>query len=235
MNSFFGIGVMELFFVAILALIVLGPERLPGAIREVMKYWRTIRDLSGELTSQFSEELQALDELNPQKLVKELTEEPSKSSTAKSTSTKSSSAKSSSTKTGTAKPTKTAVAKTGGSKSNTAKAAGAKSGAVKTGAGGESTAGETAAAAGAAAAATSSNANGTASADTGEAATGDEQAQDPSATEHRILPPELETASDAADDRPGQRDSTTQDDHPATADSTAVAVNGTQKQTEDSE
>ena len=76
MNSFFGIGFMELFFIAVLALIVMGPERLPGAIREVAKHARTLRSLSSELTSQFSEELKALDDINPQKILRELTEDP---------------------------------------------------------------------------------------------------------------------------------------------------------------
>ena len=96
MNSFFGIGFMELFFIAVLALIVLGPERLPGAIREVAKHARTLRSLSSELTSQFSEELKALDDINPQKILRELTEDPAeekkpatpaKSATAKPSST----------------------------------------------------------------------------------------------------------------------------------------------------
>lgn len=76
MDSFFGIGIGELFFIAIIALIVLGPERLPGAIREVAKWSRTIRNLSSELTSQFSEEMKAFDDINPQKILRELTEEP---------------------------------------------------------------------------------------------------------------------------------------------------------------
>ena len=83
MNSFFGIGIFELFFIAIIALIVLGPERMPGAIREVAKYFRMLRNLSSEFTSQFSEELQALDEINSQKLLRELTEDPVESETAK--------------------------------------------------------------------------------------------------------------------------------------------------------
>ncbi|RIK52491.1 MAG: twin-arginine translocase subunit TatB [Chloroflexi bacterium] len=76
MDSFFGIGIGELFFIAIIALIVLGPERLPGAIREVSKWMRTIRNLSSELTSQFSEEMKAFDDINPTKILRELTEEP---------------------------------------------------------------------------------------------------------------------------------------------------------------
>ena len=72
MNSIFGIGPLELFFIAIIALVILGPERLPGVIREGMKYYRMLRNMSGDLTSQFSEELKALDEINPQKIMNEM-------------------------------------------------------------------------------------------------------------------------------------------------------------------
>ena len=76
MDSFFGIGLGELFFIAIIALIVLGPERLPGAIREVAKFIRTVRNLSSELTSQFSEEMKAFDDINPTKILRDLVDEP---------------------------------------------------------------------------------------------------------------------------------------------------------------
>lgn len=76
MDSFFGIGIAELFFIALIALVVLGPERLPGAIREVSKFLRTVRNLTNELTSQFNEEIKAFDDLNPQKILRELTEDP---------------------------------------------------------------------------------------------------------------------------------------------------------------
>ena len=75
MNSFFGLGIMELALIAFIALIVLGPQRLPGTIREVMKYWKYFRNLSGELTSQFSEELKGLDDLNPQRILQDLANE----------------------------------------------------------------------------------------------------------------------------------------------------------------
>jgi sec-independent protein translocase protein TatB len=75
MNGFFGIGFMELAFIAILALIVLGPERLPGAARETAKFLGQLRAISSEFTSQFSEELQVLDELNPKKLADEFVQE----------------------------------------------------------------------------------------------------------------------------------------------------------------
>ena len=76
MNSFFGIGIMELFLIAIVALLVLGPERLPHAIRETARYIRMLRNLSSEFTSQFSEELKILDDVNPQKLLQELIDDP---------------------------------------------------------------------------------------------------------------------------------------------------------------
>jgi Tat protein translocase TatB subunit len=87
MDSFFGIGFAELFFIAIIALIVLGPERLPGAIREVAKHVRYFRNLSGELMKQFSKEMEGLEDLHPQNLLKEFTEDPkaAKSKTAATT------------------------------------------------------------------------------------------------------------------------------------------------------
>jgi sec-independent protein translocase protein TatB len=69
MDSFFGIGLFELVLIAVIALVVLGPERLPGAMREVAKYMRQLRQISGEFQSQFSEELQLLDEINPKRII----------------------------------------------------------------------------------------------------------------------------------------------------------------------
>ena len=74
MNSFFGIGLPELIFIAILALIVLGPERLPGVLRQMAQYFRQIRALTQEVTSQFSEELKAFDDINPAKIMNEVTQ-----------------------------------------------------------------------------------------------------------------------------------------------------------------
>jgi len=71
-TSFFGIGIPELIFIAIIALIVLGPERLPGTLREIAKMWGYVRNLTNELTSQFGDELKALDDINPQKIMREM-------------------------------------------------------------------------------------------------------------------------------------------------------------------
>ena len=74
MESFFGIGILELFFIAILALIIMGPERLPGVMREGANYVRKLRQMGNELTSQFGDELKALDELNPKRIFNEMTD-----------------------------------------------------------------------------------------------------------------------------------------------------------------
>lgn len=72
MDSFFGIGMFELVMIAIIALVVLGPERLPGAMREMAKYAKQLRKVSNEFQSQFSEELKVLDELNPRRIINEV-------------------------------------------------------------------------------------------------------------------------------------------------------------------
>lgn len=74
MDGFFGIGFLELVLVAIIALIVMGPERLPGAMREGARYLRQLRKLGQEFSSQFSEELKILDEVNPRRILSEMTD-----------------------------------------------------------------------------------------------------------------------------------------------------------------
>lgn len=69
MDSFFGIGIFELFLIAVIALVVLGPERLPGAMRTVAGYFRQIREVSSEFTSQFSEEIKMLEEMDPRRMI----------------------------------------------------------------------------------------------------------------------------------------------------------------------
>ena len=71
MDGFFGIGIGELVLIAIVALIVLGPERLPSALREVAKFIRWLRDLSREFTDQFGDEFKALEDLNPRRILQD--------------------------------------------------------------------------------------------------------------------------------------------------------------------
>ena len=75
MDSFFGIGLAELFFIAVIALVVLGPKRLPETIRQIARAWGYVRNLSRELMAQFNEEFKALEEMNPRALLKELADE----------------------------------------------------------------------------------------------------------------------------------------------------------------
>jgi len=82
MDSFFGIGLPELFMIAIIALVVLGPERLPATLREVAKFIKTVRGMINELTSQFGDEFKVLEDLNPQKLLREITDDPDKAADA---------------------------------------------------------------------------------------------------------------------------------------------------------
>lgn len=81
MDSFFGIGLFELVMIAIIALVVLGPERLPGAMREVAKYMKQLRSISHEFQSQFSEELKMLEEIDPRRILNEAIDPNSPTST----------------------------------------------------------------------------------------------------------------------------------------------------------
>ena len=66
----FNIGLGELLFIAILALIFIGPERLPRVMRQLGELVYQVRELVGEINNQFSEELRPLQEI--QSLANEL-------------------------------------------------------------------------------------------------------------------------------------------------------------------
>ena len=53
----FDIGFSELVLVFIVGLVVLGPQRLPVAIRTVMGWVRTIRGLAANVQSELAQEL----------------------------------------------------------------------------------------------------------------------------------------------------------------------------------
>lgn len=69
MEGFFGIGIQELILIAIVALIVLGPERLPATFREIAKFVRYVRNLTNEFTSQFGDDFKALEDLDPRRML----------------------------------------------------------------------------------------------------------------------------------------------------------------------
>lgn len=55
--NFFGFGVMEIAVVGVLALIFIGPEKLPGVIRQVMQAYRQVRSLGTEWRDQVEREI----------------------------------------------------------------------------------------------------------------------------------------------------------------------------------
>lgn len=69
MDGFFGIGIQELILIAIVALIVLGPERLPATFREIAKFIRQVRNLTSEFTTQFGDDFKALEDLDPRRIL----------------------------------------------------------------------------------------------------------------------------------------------------------------------
>lgn len=84
----FDIGFLEMMVIAVLALLVLGPERMPGALRSVAKTFRSVRSMASGFKTEVEEQLrvhelhenlkkaeqQGLDNLSPelQKTVDEL-------------------------------------------------------------------------------------------------------------------------------------------------------------------
>lgn len=54
----FDIGFWELVLISIIALVVLGPERLPQAIRTVARYVRTAKRMANHVKDELSRELQ---------------------------------------------------------------------------------------------------------------------------------------------------------------------------------
>lgn len=55
--SFFGVGPFEMIVIAILALIFIGPARLPGVVRDVMGFYRQVRSLGTEWREQVEREI----------------------------------------------------------------------------------------------------------------------------------------------------------------------------------
>lgn len=56
MNGFFGVGPLELVVIGVLALIFIGPERLPGVISQVMKTVRELRSYASQVQDELSGE-----------------------------------------------------------------------------------------------------------------------------------------------------------------------------------
>jgi Tat protein translocase TatB subunit len=57
--DFFGIGIGELILIIIVALIVIGPAKIPGMARTLGRTINSLKKASGDLTSQINKELEA--------------------------------------------------------------------------------------------------------------------------------------------------------------------------------
>lgn len=117
MDGFFGIGIQELILIAIVALIVLGPERLPATFREIAKFIRQVRNLTNEFTQQFGDDFKALEDLDPRRILQRELASIDEEEQAQGKTTK---GKATTSKTTAAKPT-TTTAKPTPAKSTTAK------------------------------------------------------------------------------------------------------------------
>lgn len=67
----FNLSGTELVFIAVLGLIVLGPEKLPGAMRKAGKIYREIRNITGNVQREVNKVME-----EPMRQVKSLVEEP---------------------------------------------------------------------------------------------------------------------------------------------------------------
>lgn len=63
MDSLFGIGGNEFLVIALLAAIVLGPERLARSAREIGKFVRNVKAYLSSFSNELKAELDVLDEL----------------------------------------------------------------------------------------------------------------------------------------------------------------------------
>lgn len=73
----FDVGISHLVVIAIVGILVLGPEKLPGYVRDAVRMWRTLRGLAtdaqakitGELLPEVPEDVRAMP---PRQLAKHL-------------------------------------------------------------------------------------------------------------------------------------------------------------------
>ncbi len=64
MDSMFGIGGNELIVIVVLAIIVLGPERVARSVREIGKLARNLKSYFSALSDELRSELDIIDDLN---------------------------------------------------------------------------------------------------------------------------------------------------------------------------
>ena len=64
--DFFGVGPWEVLLILIVALLVIGPEKIPGIARTLGRTVRAVRRASSELTSAVTRELEAAEKADKQ-------------------------------------------------------------------------------------------------------------------------------------------------------------------------
>jgi len=53
----FGMGFTEILFIAVIAILFMGPDKLPGAMVEIAKFFRTVKKTVGEVKDTLEEEM----------------------------------------------------------------------------------------------------------------------------------------------------------------------------------
>jgi Tat protein translocase TatB subunit len=74
--DFLGIGPMELIVILIIALIVVGPERLPQLAQSIGKTMRDLRAMSQGLTTEWQREINSISDLDPREGLQEALTKP---------------------------------------------------------------------------------------------------------------------------------------------------------------
>ena len=74
--DFLGVGPLELVVVLIIALIVVGPERLPQLAQSIGKTMRDLRAMSQGLTTEWQREINNISDINPGEGLKEALTQP---------------------------------------------------------------------------------------------------------------------------------------------------------------
>lgn len=53
----FGMGFTEILFIAVIAILFMGPDKLPGAMVEIAKFFRTVKKTVGDVKNSLEEEM----------------------------------------------------------------------------------------------------------------------------------------------------------------------------------
>ncbi|WP_035588200.1 twin-arginine translocase TatA/TatE family subunit [Hippea jasoniae] len=71
----FSIGTPEMIVIAVIAIFIVGPKRLPEILRGVAYIYKNIKKAIDELQRELNEDLETIDEINPKKQIEKKWEE----------------------------------------------------------------------------------------------------------------------------------------------------------------